>query len=142
MEKKTVVLLAEDDTGHANLVKMNLKRSSLKNKFIHFLDGEEILNFLYKKGNEPHIEEGVPYIILLDIRMPKIDGIEVLRQIKQDNGLSKIPVIMVTTTDDPDTIEKCNNLGCNRYVVKPVVYDAFENTIQQLGKYIKSQLLH
>ena len=132
MKKETIILLAEDDDGHARLVIKNLQRAGIENEILHFEDGEEILNYLLRN----HREEGAYYILLLDIRMPKVDGIEVLRQVKQDNRMSKLPVIMVTTTDEPGTVRKCYDMGCTRYVVKPVNYREFVDTINRLGEFL------
>lgn len=122
--------------GHASLIKKNLKRSGITNQIIHFKDGEEVLNFLFKRGDLPHRVDGVSYLLLLDIRMPKIDGTEVLRQIKSDDELKKIPVTMLTTTDDPREIERCHELGCSNYITKPIDYDRFVETIRQLGLFL------
>lgn len=137
MESDLIVLLAEDDMGHASLIQKNLRRSGISNGVEHFLDGEEVLNFLFRKGDGPHRESGTPYLLLLDIRMPKINGIEVLTQIKEDAELKKLPVIMLTTTNDPREIEKCHALGCSNYISKPVEYEKFTETIQQLGLFLK-----
>lgn len=137
MESDLIVLLAEDDMGHASLIQKNLRRSGISNEVVHFLDGEEVLNFLFRKGDGPHRESGIPYLLLLDIRMPKINGIEVLTQIKEDAELKKLPVIMLTTTNDPREIEKCHALGCSNYISKPVEYEKFTETIQQLGLFLK-----
>ncbi|NQT74652.1 MAG: response regulator [Chloroflexi bacterium] len=137
MGSDLIVLLAEDDMGHASLIQKNLKRSGISNEVVHFLDGEEVLNFLFRKGDGPHRESGIPYLLLLDIRMPKINGIEVLTQIKEDAELKKLPVIMLTTTNDPREIEKCHALGCSNYISKPVEYEKFTETIQQLGLFLK-----
>ena len=104
MQKEMVILTAEDDVGHASLIKKNLRRAGITNEILHFKDGEEILDFLYGKTQEPHMESGIAYLLLLDINMPKVDGIEVLRQVKKDEKLKKMPVIMITTTDDRQTI--------------------------------------
>ena len=77
------------------------------------------------------------YVLLLDIKMPKVDGVEVLRQLKQDDELKKLPVIMVTTTNNPKEIDECYRLGCSHYITKPVDYDAFVETIQKLGLFLK-----
>ncbi len=138
MKKEDIILIAEDDMGHAGLIMKNLKNSTIKNKMLHFRNGKEVLNFLFKKREMPYKEENESYILLLDIRMPKIDGIEVLRQIKLSNELSEIPVVIVTTTDNPRTIKECQELGCNQYVVKPINYDNFVETINKLGKYLKT----
>ena len=133
MKSEIVILIAEDDMGHASLIKKNLKRSGITNQIIHFKDGEEVLNFLFKRGGPPHRENDRSYLLLLDIRMPKVDGIEVLRQIKADNFLKKLPVTMLTTTDDPREIERCHELGCGTYIAKPIEYEKFVETIRQLG---------
>ncbi len=136
MKKDIVILLAEDDAGHTALIKRNLKRAGLANQMLHFEDGQEILNFLFKTDGGPQRESGTGYLLLLDIRMPKVDGVEVLRQIKQDPELRKLPVIMLTTTDDPREIERCHHLGCSNYIAKPIDYDKFVEAIKQLGLFL------
>lgn len=130
------IILAEDDEGHATLIQKNLKRAGFKNKFLRFIDGQEVLDFLFQRGNGAHRIPGKSYLLLLDIRMPKVDGIEVLRQIKHDPVLNKMPVIMVTTTDDPLEIDSCHSLGCNIYVTKPVEYAKFTDAVEKLGLFL------
>lgn len=136
MKNEVIILIAEDDEGHASLIQKNLKRSGIHNDMLHFKDGQEILDFLFRKGGGPKRKSGVPYILLLDIRMPKVDGIGVLKQIKEDEELSKMPVIMVTTTDDPREVSKCFELGCSHYVVKLIDYEKFVDAIRQLGLFL------
>ncbi len=136
MTNDVTIIIAEDDEGHAALIKKNLKRAGIVNQILHFKDGQETLDFLFKRGDGPHLEHGTSIILLLDIRMPKVDGVEVLRQMKQDSELRKIPVIMVTTTDDPREVEKCHEIGCSNYVTKPVDYDKFVTAIHQLGLFL------
>lgn len=136
LRKEAVILIAEDDEGHAELIRKNLKRTGIINEIIHFKDGQETLNFLFKKCDRPHRKVKTAYLLLLDIRMPKVDGIEVLRQIKRDKELRKMPVIMITTTGDPREVEKCHALGCSNYVHKPVDYENFVNAIRQLGLFL------
>ena len=88
------------------------------------------------KGEGPHRLPETPYILLLDIRMPKTDGVEVLRQVKEDENLRKIPVIMVTTTDDPREIDRCHALGCSNYITKPIDSEQFMRAIHQLGLFL------
>ncbi len=137
MEKDVVILLTEDDEGHAALIKTNLTRAGIVNEIIHHKDGEETLDFLFRRGAEPHRTAHTPYILLLDIRMPKVDGIEALRQIKGDPELCKIPVIMLTTTDNPQEVEHCHRLGCSNYIVKPIEYAEFVDAIRKLGVFLK-----
>ena len=136
MKKDDVIILADDDEGHAELIRKNLIRTGIENELLHFKDGQETMDFLLQKRDEAQQETAVGYVLLLDIRMPKLDGIEVLMQIKSDPKLSKTPVIMVTTTDDPKEIERCYNLGSCNYFVKPVGYESFVETIQQLSLFL------
>jgi len=136
MKKEVVILIAEDDEGHASLIKKNLKRAGISNEILHFKDGEETLNFLTGSNEGKHRGPGTAYLLLLDIRMPKIDGVGVLRKIKQDHELRKIPVIMITTTDDPREVEHCHGLGCSNYITKPIDYNKFVDAIMQLGLFL------
>ena len=132
MTKEVVVLIADDDLGHVRLIEKNLSRAGLHNPIERFGNGQEILDFLFGRGPRRRAREA-PYLLLLDIRMPKVDGVEVLRQIKADPELRKIPVIMLTTTDDPREVEHCHALGCRTYVVKPVEFQAFVDAVKELG---------
>ena len=136
MTKETIIIIAEDDPGHASLIMKNLKRAGIANEILHFKDGQETLDFLLRRGEGPHRMNGAGYLLLLDIRMPKVSGVEVLQQIKQDEELRKIPVIMITTTDDPREIEHCHSLGCSSYIAKPVDYDKFVEILKQLGLFL------
>jgi CheY-like chemotaxis protein len=133
---KTVILIAEDDAGHTRLIEKNLARGGVQAALQRFADGQEILDFLFRRGDGPKREANTAYLLLLDIRMPKVDGAEVLRQIKANEELRKIPVIMLTTTEDPREVAHCHELGCNNYIVKPVDYEKFATAIQQLGGFI------
>lgn len=136
MKDEIIILIAEDDEGHASLIKRNLRRAGIINNMRRFADGQEALDYLMNYKNTR--EEGeLPLLLLLDIRMPKMDGIEVLQRIKSDSVLKKMPVIMVTTTDDPREIEVCHELGCSSYIRKPVDYDQFIDVIKQLGLFLK-----
>lgn len=136
MKEEVIILIAEDDDGHSQLIEKNLKRAGILNNIIRFRDGQEVLDFLFRKGEGLRREKGKALILLLDIRMPKIDGIEVLRQVKADKDLKKMPVIMITTTDDTREIEKCYTMGCSNYVTKPLDYDKFVQAIRQLGLFL------
>ena len=136
MNREVIILIAEDDDGHAELIRKNLARAGIANAIIRFRNGQEISDFLFNRGNGPGREPGKPYILLLDIRMPKMDGTEVLRLIKGDAELRKMPVVMITTTDDPREVALCHELGCNSYITKPLEYDSFVNAIRQLGMFL------
>ncbi len=131
--KEVIILVADDDAGHARLIEKNLARAGLHNPLQRFEDGQQVLDFLFRRGKGPKRGHDVPYLLLLDIRMPKVDGVEVLRQLKADAELRKIPVIMLTTTDDPREVIHCHELGCSHYIVKPVDYEKFSETIKQIG---------
>jgi CheY-like chemotaxis protein len=136
MNHEVIILIAEDDDGHAELIKKNLVRAGIVNTIIHFRDGEEVINYLFRRGDGPHRNIGDAFVLLLDIRMPKMDGTTVLAEIKADPVLRSIPVIMITTTDDPRDVEKCHSIGCSNYITKPIEYDAFVNAIRQLGLFL------
>ncbi len=136
MTQEVVIIIAEDDAGHARLIEKNLGRVGLHNPIQFFENGQDVLDFLFRRGPGPHRSINTPYLLMLDIRMPKVDGVETLRQIKTDDALRKLPVIMLTTTDDPREIQRCHQLGCNSYIVKPVDYDKFADAIKQLGMFV------
>lgn len=136
MHRSVTILVVEDDDGHAGLIRKNLKRAGFVNRIIRFKDGEEILNFLLRQGDGDHREPNTEYIMLLDIRMPRIDGIGVLKKVKADPALQKLPITMLTTTDDPHEISQCHELGCNNYITKPIDYDSFIAAIRQLGLFL------
>jgi CheY-like chemotaxis protein len=134
--REVVILIAEDDAGHARLIEKNLTRAGLHNPIQVFSNGQAVLDFLFRRGASAHRQAETAYLLLLDIRMPQVDGVEVLRQLKQDPELRKIPVIMLTTTDDPREVERCHGIGCASYIVKPVDYEKFAEAIKSLGLYI------
>lgn len=133
--KEVVILIADDDLGHIRLIEKNLQRAGLHNPIQRFENGQQILDFLFGNGDCARAREA-SYLLLLDIRMPQVDGIEVLRRVKADPELRKIPIIMLTTTDDPREVENCHALGCSSYVVKPVDYDKFAEAIKQFGLFV------
>jgi len=136
MKKELNIILAEDDDGHASLIKRNLKRAGLLNEIIHFKNGQETLDFLLKGKEDKERVKDVASLLLLDIKMPGVDGIEVLRKVKADDFLKKMPVIMITTTDDPREIDMCHELGCSSYITKPIDYEKFVSAIRQLGLFL------
>lgn len=135
--KEMVILIAEDDDGHAQLIQEGLEDSGVCNKINRFCDGEETLNFLLQTAEKDSIGLDKRYLLLLDINMPKIDGVEVLRRIKGNDVLKDIPVIMLTTTDDPREVDECYRIGCNFYITKPVDFSKFAETLKRLGLFIQ-----
>jgi len=137
-EKNVTLLIAEDDDGHAELIEENLRDSGLENVIIRFRDGQEVLDFLFAGPSKtaPRRLPGGTYVLLLDIRMPRVDGVEVLRQLKQSPELKSMPVIMLTTTDDPQEIQSCYSLGCNCYITKPIDCQKFSEMLIRLGLFL------
>ena len=137
-EKKVTILIAEDDDGHAELIEENLRESGLKNTIIRFRDGQEALDFLFGEPSEIQSRrvQGQAYMMLLDIRMPRVDGVQVLQRLKQDPELKSMPVIMLTTTDDPREIQNCYALGCSCYITKPIDYRKFSDMLTRLGLFL------
>ena len=128
------ILLAEDDDGHARLIERNLQRAGFVNRVVRAKDGQEALDVVRGAGALP---PGAQFLLLLDINMPRVDGLEVLRQLKADPGTAKIPVIMLTTTDDPREVERCYQLGCSVYVTKPMRYEDFVEALNRLGMFLE-----
>lgn len=132
-----VILLAEDDEGHATLVRRNLLRSGFANEVVHVTDGQAALDYVRCSGSFAGRVRNGPLLILLDIKMPRLDGMETLGQLKADPTTRGIPVIMLTTTDDPREIARCYELGCSVYITKPVEYERFVAAIRQLGLFLQ-----
>ncbi len=126
------ILIVEDDEGHAILIRENLEAAGLPNRIEHFRDGQAVLDF-FATGRP---QKNGTYIVLLDIRMPKVDGIEVLRRMKTDPELRLLPVIMLTTTDDIREVQRCHQIGCSGYIQKPVDYDKFAEAIRRIGLFV------
>lgn len=136
MNSEVKILIVEDDNGHASLIERNLRRAGIVNEFIRFHDGQQILDFFFAENSENIFNENDAYLLLLDIRMPKVNGFDVLGKVKNDERVKKIPIIMLTTTDNPEEIDRCHELGCSSYITKPVEYQNFVDVIRQLGLFI------
>lgn len=130
------ILLAEDSEADAELTIWALKKVNLANKLIHVKDGEEALDFIFKRGKYTGQEwQCRPKMILLDIKMPKVDGIEVLRQIKSNEETRTIPVVIMTSSREEQDVIRSYALGVNSYVVKPVAFESFAKAVSELGLY-------
>ena len=137
MKKEDIFLVAEDGKKYLGFIRRNLLRAGLHNEILYFANGQEILNFLFDTDkNLKEQNNNKKYIILLDLNLPGVGGVEVLEKIKQDTKLKKIPVIIFTTADDPDIIERCHNLGCSTYIVRPTKYEDFAEIIQKIGSFL------
>jgi CheY-like chemotaxis protein len=130
------ILLVEDDPGHARLIEKNLRRGGISNEIVTFDNGQKAVDFLFKKGEYAGGDHASPLLILLDLNMPVLDGYQVLQMIKASEETRHIPVIVLTTTDNPQEIARCYETGCNVYVTKPVDYEQFSNAIRMLGLFL------
>ena len=129
MTTPVTIVMIEDDEGHARLIERNIRRAGVNNQIIPFANGTDAMNYLV--GGEHR--KGDPLLILLDLNLPDMTGIEILRRVKETQHLKTTPVVVLTTTDDAQEIKRCYELGCNVYVTKPVNYENFANAIRQLG---------
>jgi CheY-like chemotaxis protein len=127
------ILLVEDNPKDLELTLMALDRSNLANEVVTVRDGEECLDYLFRRGKFEDRPEGHPAVVLLDLKLPKIDGLEVLQEIKKDRDLDVVPVVMLTTSREEQDLLRSYKLGVNAYVVKPVDFKEFMAAIQELG---------
>lgn len=130
------ILLVEDDSGHARLIEKNLRRANLSNDLIVASDGALALDFVFRQGVYADRDRTEALLILLDLNLPVLDGYQVLERLKSDDTTKKIPIVILTTTDDPREVARCYELGCNVYVTKPVEYTEFSEAIRQLGLFL------
>jgi two-component system, response regulator len=130
------ILIVEDEEDHARLITRSLIDSgNIANELIHLKNGEEAMNYLKKEEEYKDDENIPPSLILLDVKMPMKNGFEVLEELKKDQNLKKIPVVMLTTTSTSEDINKAMSLGANDYIVKPVKFADFTSKVQKLGYY-------
>jgi CheY-like chemotaxis protein len=130
------ILLVEDDPGHALLIRKNLQRGGFTHDILVLDDGQKAVDFLFKQGAYEADNRPAPDLILLDLNLPILSGNQVLKIIKNDVRTKNIPVVVLTTTDNPQEIARCYDLGCNMYITKPVEYDQFSDTIQRLSMFL------
>jgi CheY-like chemotaxis protein len=129
------ILLIEDDPKDVELTLGALSEYNLANDVLVIRDGADALDYLYRRGTFANEPKGNPIVILLDLKMPKVDGIQVLRQIKADKNLQMIPVVILTSSRESKDLESCYQLGVNAYVVKPVKFIEFVNAVKQIGMF-------
>jgi CheY-like chemotaxis protein len=131
-----VILLAEDEPAHAEIVRRNMENSRIANRLEHVTDGQQALDYLYRRnGFSDPARSPRPGLILLDLRMPKLDGIEVLSAVKSDPALARIPVVILTTSAAEMDIAKAYDHHANSYLVKPVDFSQFSELLETLGYY-------
>lgn len=130
------ILLVEDNSSDAEMTIDALKKSGLANKLLHVKDGAAALDFIFAEGEySGRNTEHKPKVILLDLKMPKVNGIEVLQRIRADESTKSIPIVMLTSSKEDPDIKTCYDLGVNSYVVKPLEFDEFQKAISELGLY-------
>ena len=130
------ILLVEDDIDDAEMTIDAMRKNNLANKLIHIVDGEEALDFLFGTGKFVGRDINLkPRLILLDLKMPKVDGMEVLEKVKSNNATKKIPVVILTSSKEDPDVSRCYELGANGYIVKPVEFDSFIKAVSELGMY-------
>jgi CheY-like chemotaxis protein len=125
------IVMIEDDDGHALLIRKNLERAGIANELLHMPDGAAAIEFFFGEGSQKHKHDKT--LILLDLNLPKVDGYEILRRLKEHEPTRAIPIIVLTTTDNPREVDRCYEMGCNVYITKPVEYDNFSDAIRKLG---------
>lgn len=134
--RSLTILLAEDDEGHATLVKRSLARAGVVNDVVHVWDGQEALDYVQRASGLPPAARP-SLLLLLDLNMPRVDGFEVLERLKADERTASIPVIVLTTTNDVRDVDRCYRLGCNVFVNKPVAYEAFSEAVRRLSLFVQ-----
>jgi DNA-binding response OmpR family regulator len=126
------IIMIEDDLGHAKLIEKNIRRANINNEIKHFTDGSSAFGYLFSD----EVRANGPLLLLLDLNLPDVQGTEILSRVKADEHLKRMPVVILTTTDDKIEIERCYDLGCNVYITKPVDYESFAGAIRQLGLFL------
>ena len=130
------ILLVEDNDDDANLTIRGLKKQNLANRLHRVEDGEEALDFIFGKGKyDGRLVNNTPKVILLDLKMPKVDGLEVLKAVRSDDRTKHIPVVVLTSSKEEKDITESYNLGVNSYIVKPVDFQKFAESIKDIGFY-------
>jgi DNA-binding response OmpR family regulator len=125
--------MVEDDEGHARLIEKNIRRAGVNNEIVPFAEGAGALAYLLGPDSSGEANAGRHLLLLLDLNLPDMTGLDILRRIKNNAHLKCMPVVVLTTTDDSREIQRCYDLGANVYITKPVNYEGFANAIRQLG---------
>ena len=134
--KPVSIVMVEDDEGHARLIERNIRRAGVNNEIVAFKDGTSALAYLFGADGTGEESSARSLLILLDLNLPDMTGVDILAKVKSNMHLKRSPVIVLTTTDDQREIKRCYDLGANVYITKPVNYESFANAIQQLGLFL------
>lgn len=136
MTDKVTIAMVEDDPGHARLIEKNLRRSGVDNPIVTLTDGGSAIEFLFGPDGTGAVNKGRPLLVLLDLNLPDMSGVDILKRIKENEYMKSLPVVVLTTTDDRTEIQRCYDLGCNVYITKPVDYEKFAHAIKQFGFFL------
>ena len=131
--KPVSIVMIEDDEGHARLIEKNIRRAGVNNEIIPFTNGTDALAYLFGPDGSGAVSSGRHLLILLDLNLPDMGGVDILEKVKANIHTKRSPVVVLTTTDDSREIQRCYDLGANVYITKPVNYEGFANAIRQLG---------
>ncbi|NGP18059.1 response regulator [Devosia aurantiaca] len=131
--RPVTIIMVEDDEGHARLIEKNIRRAGVANEIVSFTNGTDALSFLLGPDGTGLVNKGRQLLVLLDLNLPDMTGIDILEKVKGNEHTKRSPVVVLTTTDDQREIQRCYDLGANVYITKPVDYDGFANAIKQLG---------
>lgn len=131
--REVVIVMIEDDEGHARLIEKNVRRAGVSNDIVAFTNGTSALDYILGPDMSGAVSAERYLLILLDLNLPDMSGMEILQKIKENPFTKRLPVVILTTTDDEMEIQRCYDLGANVYITKPVDYDGFANAIRQLG---------
>jgi len=133
MTEHVQIIMVEDDEGHARLIEKNIRRAGVNNDIMPFANGTDAVKFLFGPDGSGLNNKGRAMLIMLDLNLPDMSGVDILKRVKENEHLKRTPVVVLTTTDDEREIKRCYDLGANVYITKPVNYDSFANAIRQLG---------
>ncbi|MHA6297639.1 response regulator [Devosia sp. CAU 1758] len=131
--RPVTIIMVEDDEGHARLIEKNIRRAGVANEIVPFGNGTDALAYLMGPDGSGLVNKGRQLLVLLDLNLPDMTGIDILEKVKNNEHTKRSPVVVLTTTDDQREIQRCYDLGANVYITKPVDYDGFANAIKQLG---------
>ena len=134
--KPVTIIMIEDDERHARLIEKNNRRAGVANEIIPFVNGTSALEFLMGEDGTGAVNKGRQLLVLLDLNLPDMTGVDILEKVKTNEHTRRSPVVVLTTTDDQREIQRCYDLGANVYITKPVDYDGFANAIRQLGLFV------
>jgi len=131
--QEVTIVMIEDDEGHARLIEKNVRRAGVHNEIVPFTLGKKALDFILGEARDGEVSRDRYLLVLLDLNLPDMSGIDILEQIKSNEHTRRLPVVVLTTTDDEREIQKCYDLGANVYITKPVDYEGFATAIRNLG---------